>query len=314
MTCEISVVMPVLNGDFKHLRESINSILNQTFQNFEFIIIDDGSDSKTKAFLKEYSMKDPRIKLITNSKNIGVGKSLNAGVNYAHGKYIARHDADDNAKVDRLEVQHKFMEKNTDLVLSCTSVNHIDMEGNFISSFPVSTDSNLIAAELLLNSRLCHPTLMIKTEELLNIGGYPDSKSAQDYLLYLNLLEHNFKFGGIDRTLVDYRINTQSITRKNRSKQLMNAEKGAYKHCCRIVGELNEQSFSRFWYFIALKGNTEITITDLFKLNPLLKLVKENQYFRDAWFGEFKWISRAALNHKVTPARLVIAIYFRYLF
>ena len=312
MSCAISVLMPVLNGDFTHLSEAINSILEQSFKDFEFLIVDDGSNQKTKHFLADYAAKDTRIVIITNPTNIGVGNSLNKGLESAAGCYIARHDADDIAHPQRLAKQFAYMEANPDIVLSCTSVNHIDMQSNHIGGYPVSPDSDVLEAELLLNSRLCHPSLMFRTTKIRENGGYPVTKSAQDYLLYLKSLKAGFKFGGLDEPLVDYRINTESITRKNRGKQLSTAQAGSYEHVTRLVGGIDQQAFERFWFFVATQGQSDLRISDLKTLRPLLRFIQQNPAYYQAWKGSFRYVSRNALEHRFSPGRLFIALYFRY--
>ena len=110
---KISVLMPVYNTNKKYLKQSIESILKQTFKDFEFIIIDDGSDIKTKKFLK--SFKDDRIVLIENEKNLGLIKTLNKGIKLAKGEFIARMDADDISTPDRFEKQLLYMTKNPEI-------------------------------------------------------------------------------------------------------------------------------------------------------------------------------------------------------
>lgn len=314
MSCAISVLMPVLNGDFTHLSEAINSILRQSFKDFEFLIVDDGSNQETKEFLADYAAKDARIIIITNPTNIGVGNSLNKGLEQASGRYVARHDADDVAHPERLAKQFAYMEAHPSIVLSCTTVNHIDMQGQNIGGYPVSTDSDLLEAELLLNSRLCHPSLMFRTKEIRDNGGYPVTKSAQDYLLYLKSLKAGFKFGGIDEPLVDYRINTESITRKNRGKQLSTAQAGSYQHVTRLVGEIDPQAFERFWFFVATQGQSTLRISDIKTLRPLLSYIQQHPAYYQAWKGSFRYVSRNALDLGFSIQKLMIAIYFRYFF
>ncbi len=314
MSCAISVLMPVLNGDFTHLREAINSILKQSFKDFEFLIVDDGSNQETKDFLADYAAKDERIVIITNPTNIGVGNSLNKGLESAAGCYVARHDADDVAHPSRLAKQFAYMETSPDIVLSCTTVNHIDMQGNKIGGYPVSTDSDVLAAELLLNSRLCHPSLMFRTKAIRDNGGYPVTKSAQDYLLYLKSLKAGFKFGGLDEPLVDYRINTESITRKSRGKQLSTAQAGSYEHVTRLVGAIDQQAFERFWFFVATQGQNSLRISDLKTLRPLLSFIQQNRAYYQAWKGSFRYVSRNALDLGFSFQKLMVAIYFRYFF
>src|SRR3989344_5781814 len=114
--CKISVLMPAYNAR-KYIGEAIESILNQTFKDFEFIIINDCSTDKTKKIIEEYANKDARIKLINNATNLGLTKSLNIGLKEARGEYVARLDADDVALPERLEKQYEFMEKNKETTL-----------------------------------------------------------------------------------------------------------------------------------------------------------------------------------------------------
>ena len=111
----ISVVMPVFNTPVSFLKEAVDSIINQTFKDFEFIIIDDGSTGSCREYLE--SLSDPRIRIIHNEKNLGITKSLNIGLREASGKYIARMDADDISIPLRLEKQFAFMESNPDIIL-----------------------------------------------------------------------------------------------------------------------------------------------------------------------------------------------------
>lgn len=314
MQIKVSVLMPVLNGDLTHLGLAIDSILYQSFEHFEFVIVDDGSNEQTKQCLADYANKDSRIVLLSNNQNIGVGKSLNLGIKVAKGKYIARHDADDIAHKNRLEKQFEYMENNAHLAMSCTAVNHIDMQGKKVGGYGVSERSEDLAAELLLNSRLCHPTLMIKKSVLNEVGGYPITKRAQDYLLYLKLLEHSLLLGGLNEVLVDYRLNTQSITRKSRSKQLDVAQNASYEHVVKQVGELDKTSFIAFWQFVATEGKTKLKITNLIKLKKLLKHIKKDEFLYRAWAKTFKWVARNGLDQKLTLTNTIIAVYFYYLF
>ena len=104
----ISVIMTAYNTE-KYIKEAIESILNQTFKDFEFIIVDDGSTDNTRLIIEEYAKKDRRIKILYNKKNLGIVKSLNKAIAIAKGKYIARMDSDDVSKLNRLEKQFVFM-------------------------------------------------------------------------------------------------------------------------------------------------------------------------------------------------------------
>ena len=124
----VSVIMSVYNGE-KYLVQAIDSILNQTYQNFEFIIIDDCSTDNSSHILQEYAQKDSRIKIIKKEKNIGIKgfiKNLNLGISIAKGKYIARMDADDISLPERFQKQVDFLENNPEITLVGAQLNLIN--------------------------------------------------------------------------------------------------------------------------------------------------------------------------------------------
>src|SRR3989338_10709157 len=136
-TAKISVIMSVYNG-MPYLPEAVKSILNQTYKNFEFIIIDDASTDQSTKYLR--FLKDKRIKLIKNSKNLGLAASLNKALKFAKGEYIARMDADDISLPKRFEKQVKFFKKHPSVDICGTWVNLIDDVGKIIGEkkYPIS--------------------------------------------------------------------------------------------------------------------------------------------------------------------------------
>ncbi|MDD2913253.1 MAG: glycosyltransferase family 2 protein, partial [Candidatus Pacebacteria bacterium] len=110
---KISIIMPVYNVE-TFLSEAIESVLNQTFYDFEFVIINDGSTDNSLEIIKNYEKKDSRIVLLDNKENLGITKSLNIGLNKARGEYIARMDGDDISEKERIEIQYDFLKKNRD--------------------------------------------------------------------------------------------------------------------------------------------------------------------------------------------------------
>ena len=121
---EISVVMTVYNTETAILEEAVASILNQTFQDFEFIIVDDGSAGETADYLAEIERRDKRIRLLVNRQNLGIARALNCGLEAARGKYIARMDSDDISLPARFERQYSFMEKHPDVILCGSRVEY----------------------------------------------------------------------------------------------------------------------------------------------------------------------------------------------
>lgn len=158
----ISVVMPVYNGE-KYLREAIDSILNQTCTDFEFIILNDASTDETEEIILSYD--DPRITYARNETNLQIANTLNKGIALAKGKYIARMDADDISLPERFERQIKFMEDNPDIDVCGCSMKTFGMQ-NVIYRVPKTHDE--IMVKLLCGFALAHPTIMGK-RSFLNI-------------------------------------------------------------------------------------------------------------------------------------------------
>lgn len=178
----VSVIMPVYNTKEEYLREAIESILNQSFDDFEFIIIDDAADTETKDVLNSYT--DPRIRIITNHSNLGVTKSLNIGLDNARGKYIARMDSDDISYPDRLKKQTNHMEGHIDInILGSYVLDGDTIRGEFVNI----SRKERATLFLLENVGPIHPSVMIRREFLDRYGiryneEYP---VAQDYDLWV---------------------------------------------------------------------------------------------------------------------------------
>lgn len=302
--------MPVLNGNSEHLKLAINSILQQTIKDFEFIIIDDGSNQETKQLLDSYRVKDDRVCIITNEVNIGIAESLNKGISFAKGEIIARHDADDIAENTRLQQQFDMLCANKSIVGCFTAVKHIDMTGKIISEFPVSETSEILEAELLLNSRLCHPTMFMYKGALVNVGGYPITKYAQDYALYTKMIRQGYAFGGINKPLVRYRITAGGVTQSRRETQLNIASDIAFTHVKHYLPSINETSFKQFWLYIATKGSTPLSTLCFMQNMKLVFYIMKNKQLSNVWLPEFKWVTANHYERNKSLPILVRLIFF----
>lgn len=201
----ISVIMPVFNSE-KYIREAIDSILSQTFTDFEFIIIDDASTDSTMDIIQSYV--DKRIMVIHNSINLGNYASRNIGLKKAKGKYIAVMDADDQAFPDRFIIQYKYMEENPD-VLVCGSRFYIN---NCVVEKPLTYEDIQIA--LLQDNCFLHSSLFIRKEVISDIGGYNEEyyySSDYDLLCNISLVGRIVNLPDI---LMRYRTHTEQISHK----------------------------------------------------------------------------------------------------
>ena len=186
MSLMISVLMPVYNGE-KYLGEAIESILNQTYTNFEFLIINDGSKDKSVEIIQEY--EDYRIKLIHNKENMGLIYTLNKGLDVANGKYIVRMDADDICLPDRLKLQVKFMEKHTNVGICSGNVISIDSKGKVISKKWWVGNNFPIEWLLMWENPIAHSSVIMRKSVLMeNKLIYNDKKwYAEDYDLWCKM-------------------------------------------------------------------------------------------------------------------------------
>jgi glycosyltransferase involved in cell wall biosynthesis len=218
---KVSVLMSVFNGE-RHLCAAIDSILKQTFQDFEFIIIDDGSTDHSPQILNSY--EDPRIRLITNEKNIGLTRSLNKGIDLCRGEYIARMDGDDISLPERLKKQVEFMDHNRGVGISGTWKRSIGLKSNKKNKFPIR-DSE-IRCMLLFNNAFCHSSLIISARAIkrFKLNYNPSLKYSQDYDFVVRGTEY-FSVANIPKVLIAYRFHAHQIAESNRAKQIKVADR-----------------------------------------------------------------------------------------
>ena len=209
----ISVLMPVFNAE-KQLREAIESILHQTFVDFEFIIINDGSSDGSKDIILSYS--DPRIKYFENEKNLGLISTLNKGIGLCNGKYIARMDADDISMPGRLERQYRFMEKHPDMGVCGAWAKVIDANNRVKGKIVNQTRPWFVSIHLLFSVPLVHPSCLIRTA-LLQKHPYHEVPAAEDYNLWCRLNEST-RMANIPAFLLHYRWHESSVS--NEQKQI----------------------------------------------------------------------------------------------
>ncbi|RLD50552.1 MAG: hypothetical protein DRI94_08330 [Bacteroidetes bacterium] len=212
----VSIILPVYNAE-KYLKFAIDSVLSQTYEKFELIIINDGSTDSSFEIIKSYS--DNRIKLINHNNNIGYVYRLNEGIEISKGVFIARIDSDDIWKTNKLSEQIKAFEKNTNLFFIATDFNMIDKNGKVISIVKNSKYSN-IKNNILKKSLICHSSIIFKKDICKSIGIYNENiKYAEDYNYWIRILS---KYDGIilPQTLTDYRITNDSVSFKKRKVQI----------------------------------------------------------------------------------------------
>ncbi|MDO4225228.1 MAG: glycosyltransferase [Bergeyella zoohelcum] len=207
--------MSVYNAG-QYLGQAIESILRQSFSDFEFIIIEDCSTDDSLRVIQHYAAQDRRIKLIQKPENKrmkGFIENLNLGLKYAKGKYIARMDADDISHPDRFEKQVKFLDENPETFMVGSAINFIDENNEFIKTLKALPDNEAIQKQMPKKIAMYHPAIMFRNEP--NIAYRDKIYYCEDYDLYLRLMLEGKKFANFEEALLDYRLLNSSISRKD---------------------------------------------------------------------------------------------------
>lgn len=218
ITPTISVIMPVYNSA-KYLSLAIESILNQTCTDFEFIIIDDGSRDSSRDIIRRYSTQDKRIKAKRNSSNLGICRTLNHGLSLAAGKYVARMDSDDWSYPDRLSKQLAFMKGHPHTVICGGNIEVCDRNLKVMNRRLYPRFDNKIREKMLRMNPFAHPAIMYRRDSVIKVGGYnPLFAGVEDYDLYFRL-GHEGKFANLSQKVLKLRTHPDSISGRTINRQ-----------------------------------------------------------------------------------------------
>ena len=217
-TPDISIIMSVYNGE-TYLAEAIESVRNQTFLNWELIVINDCSQDSTGGILEALAAKDARIKVHPNEVNLKLPKSLNKAISLSSGKYIARMDADDICLPDRLEKQYRFMEENPDVALS--SCRFMTMKNGVFTPGGVGgrCDNNAVRAMLLTGNPILHPGIIARAEVMKELNYDVTLTCTEDLELWTRFAMKNLKMEILPEYLMLYRLHDKQITSTTLERQ-----------------------------------------------------------------------------------------------
>lgn len=267
MTAGISAIMPVFNSE-RYVKETIDSILNQSYTDFEFIIVNDGSTDKTREIIEGYN--DKRIKLYNLEVNKGVGYASNFAVQKTVGKYIARVDSDDIYHKDRFLLQKKFLDKNPDIALVKSFYEYFadeDLENKdrfYAMKNIIEKNKNEIISPEDIAEKLywdmCIPnnSTMIRSEVMKEFG-YEDMRCGEDYYLFYNMNKKGYKMGTIAECLVKTRVSNNSITAQNKYE--------CYESVCIIKKDIIEPLFMNNNVYIWGAGSFGILVYEILQKN-----------------------------------------------
>lgn len=238
----ISVLMAVYNAPENYLDVAINSIIQQSNRDFEFIIVDDGSNISTSDQLRMWADRDRRIRLHKLSANVGLTKALNAGLQLARGDYLARQDADDISESCRLEAQLKFLTLNPQVDAVGTDAILIDVSGNKIGNMKI--DPKL--QELSRRNLLVHGSMLFRRRVFDLLSGYDERMLlSQDYELYLRMLRlHNMRIGVLSEAHYRLRRHSASLSSRRVFRQLY------YSVLAKSLTELHKSGFRSKFHFL----------------------------------------------------------------
>lgn len=280
----ISVLMSAFNESESDLRESIDSILSQSYEDFEFIIINDNpSNCLIRDVVTAYRNKDQRIVYSENEKNIGLAMSLNRAAAISKGEFLLRMDADDIAYPDRLAIELKdLINGKYDLV--CSGYDVIDENTHIISQncgfYSDSTLRSILPYEIAIH----HPTVLMRKDKFEEIGGYRNFKCAQDYDLWLRMWNANYRIHQIPLSLLKYRVRSTSTTSQKK-----------YLQKCTID------------YITKLFHERLLTGTDTYEYERYLKYVDDlganDQNRIDAFTKQHRMLSNA--NKKISEGKRI---------
>lgn len=213
---KVSVIMGIYNTNNETMvKEAIDSILNQTYKNYEFIICDDGSTDGTYELIKKLTMNDDRVVLIKNEKNMGLAYTLNHCLEVAKGEYIARMDADDISVLDRLEKQVEFLDRNDEYAVVGSSAKLFDENGQWGMRCPCEKP---IKESFLFGTCFIHPTVMIRRSVLDKVSGYrvsDETLRAEDYDLFMRIYSAGGKGYNLQETLYEFREDKNAYKRRS---------------------------------------------------------------------------------------------------
>jgi len=212
----VSVIIPAYNAD-KYLGEAIDSILSQTYKNIEVIIIDDASTDGTLKIIREYQLKDERIRLYSNKKNVGIGANRARGIELAKGKYICWQDADDVSLLDRISNQVDYLDRHKSVGIVGGFIHFFDENGDSVIRRYDEHDAAL-RNKIFRYNPVAQPASMARAEVYNEVGTYDSKYVVSEDLEMIFRIGVKYKFANIQKVVLKYRQSTNSLTRTNLQK------------------------------------------------------------------------------------------------
>lgn len=279
----VSIIMPVYNNE-KFILEAVDSIVKQTYADFELIIIDDASTDNTVNQID--SFRDNRIKLLQNHQHEGISSSLNKGIKLCNGELIARMDGDDVSSSSRLQKQVDYLKSNPDISICGSNIILINADGSFICEHNYNSDDEKIKTDLFFGkTSLAHPAIMFRKSMIEQFGTYDQSFDyAEDYELYCRL-SPNISFHNMQDHLLLYRQHSASVSNSHTYQQRMLARSALKEHIKYYGIDCNETEFQAHCSFYLKVSEDEVSMQDIMKWTACLLEINQNKhYFPNEYF------------------------------
>ena len=305
---KISVVMPVYNRE-QYLKESIESILNQTFTDFEFIIVDDQSKDSSWQIIQDYATKDSRITAVKNNGIKGCWAARNLGWDLTKGKYMAIMDSDDIALPERLQKEFDFMEQNPDIDICGAWMKNFGKSSKIIS-FPTSHQD--IRDQLFFINSMSQPTVIMRLSSVSNIR-YKNTVT-EDYELWCRIID-NLKFANIPEALIFYRIHANQIGVTNKTEQNNNADDIRLRNLENIGLNLSDEEkriyLELLYWSFAPKNKKDLLLATQMLNNISIAGLKHGYklFFQDRIKNLMKNLPEYGIKNKATSLKLYFTIF-----
>jgi glycosyltransferase involved in cell wall biosynthesis len=250
----VSVILPAYNAEH-YIELSIQSILEQSYQNFELIIVNDGSTDNTKERILAFS--DERIIYLENKKNCGLIPTLNSAISQSKGRFIARMDADDIALKHRLKYQVHFLENNPDYILCGGAAYLMDKDGQTIGNMCRTSTNESIRANLLFTNPFIHPTIMIRTEIIKKYLYREDALHCEDLELWIRLSKNkDNKLANLPQKLIKYRIHATNVSVTHKKFQERTRRAYFQESIETLMGSINQDELNL--HFLSFEQNDRL--------------------------------------------------------
>ena len=300
----LSIVMPVYNRE-RYITASVKSILSQTFSDFEFIIVNDGSTDKTKEIIENF--KDERIILISNESNKGIVYSRNKGLSVAKGKYVGMFDSDDTAFPNKFEEQINFLTDNPDIGMVGSWVKHIDENGTILKNkWKLKAKSKFIPAIMLFRNYFVQATVVIR-KEAIPADGYSDGFDiVEDSKMWFDVSLKN-KIANIQKYLLYYRVHTGGVSNTGSEKHIKNSKK-LFKYIFNYL-QINPTEKELDLHYLIKNQKKINTIKELKRLEQwLLKISNQNKILQ---IYDQKVLKKVIFNRWIKSCNKAKSLHFK---